>query len=96
MQKRRGKTKTKKRTSRPAKKQLSAVTIQNLRALAEQIGNIIPATSFRKGAFCFQNLAKKLGHQKDLADSRCKERNHLWVPESALPQPSQDVLQSFP
>jgi len=63
MQKRRGKTK--KRTSCPAKKQLSAVTIQNLRALAEQIGNIIPATSFRKGAFCFQNLAKKLGHQKD-------------------------------
>src|SRR6266849_3869115 len=56
---------TKRTTSRPAKKQLSAATIQNLRTLAEQIGNIIPATSFRKGAFCFQNIAKKVGHQRD-------------------------------
>jgi hypothetical protein len=33
--------------------------------LAERIGNVIPATSFSKGAFCFQTIAKKLGLQKD-------------------------------
>src|SRR5258708_233462 len=66
-------TKTKKRatkksnrsSSRPKKKQLSAVAIQNLRILAEQIGNIIPATSFHKGAFCFQTIAKTQGLQKE-------------------------------
>lgn len=53
------------RRTRPKKKQLSAVAIQNLRTLAEQIGNIIPATSFHKGAFCFQTIAKKQGLQKE-------------------------------
>src|SRR5437588_5690201 len=53
------------RKPQPRKKQLSAVAIQNLRVLAEQIGNIIPSTSFSKGAFCFQTIAKKLGLQKD-------------------------------
>lgn len=57
--------KTNRRNRSATKKQVSAVTIQNLRTLAEQIGNIIPATSYRKGAFCFQNIAKKLGHRKD-------------------------------
>src|ERR1700756_5160342 len=56
---------TARRSRRPAKKQISAAAIQNLRTLAEQIGNIVPATSFRKGAFCFQSIAKKVGHQKD-------------------------------
>lgn len=49
--------------SRP-KKRLSARTHQDLRALAVQIGNIIPATSHRKGAFCFQNIAKEMGLAK--------------------------------
>src|SRR6266851_782250 len=49
----------------PKKKQLSAVAIQQLRTLAEQIGNIIPATSFHKGAFCFQTIATKQGLQKE-------------------------------
>jgi len=57
--------KSKKRKATPQKKKLSAVAIQNLRTLAEQIGNIIPATSFSKGAFCFQTMAKKLGLQKN-------------------------------
>ena|SRR5438477_10033268 len=59
--------KAKKSTTRKAspQKKLSAATIQNLRMLAEQIGKVIPATSFRKGAFCFQSIAKKLGHQRD-------------------------------
>jgi len=57
--------KSKKRKATPQKKKLSAAAIQNLRTLAEEIGNIIPATSFRKGAFCFQSIAKKVGHQKD-------------------------------
>lgn len=60
------KTKPRKRKSPQAKrKQFSAATVQNLRMLAEQIGNIIPATSFAKGGFCFQTIAKKLGLQKD-------------------------------
>jgi uncharacterized protein (TIGR02391 family) len=58
-------TRTPRRKPRPQKKQLSAATIQNLRTLAQQIGNIVPATSYRKGAFCFQTIAKKAGHQKD-------------------------------
>ena len=43
------------------KKQLSAGIIQNLRTLADQFGKIVPATSYRKGAFCFQTIAKKSG-----------------------------------
>src|ERR1035441_5553936 len=43
------------------KKQLSAALIQNLRTLADQIGRVVPATSYRKGAFCFQTIAKKSG-----------------------------------
>jgi uncharacterized protein (TIGR02391 family) len=57
--------KRKRNRSLPKTRQLSAAAIQNLRTLAEQVGNIIPATSYRKGAFCFQNIAKKLGRQKD-------------------------------
>lgn len=70
----------KKKSSRSARKirksqkrQLSAVSIQNLRILAEQIGAIIPATSFRKGGFCFQTIAKKLGLQKDWLSGSKKE-----------------------
>jgi uncharacterized protein (TIGR02391 family) len=48
---------TRKRT---AKRSISAVSIQNLRTLSGQIGEIIPATSFRKGGFCFQTIAIKL------------------------------------
>jgi uncharacterized protein (TIGR02391 family) len=46
------------------KKHLSASSIQHLRLLSEQIGNIIPATAFGKGAFCFQNIAKSFHLQK--------------------------------
>jgi len=61
----RKKTTSKTKRSRPqARRHLSAVTIQNLRLLAEQIGKIIPATSFRKGAFCFATIAKRAGLQK--------------------------------
>jgi uncharacterized protein (TIGR02391 family) len=63
--KKRAKKKIARKSTRPKKKQLSAVAIQNLRTLAEQIGNIIPATSFHKGAFCFQTIAKKQGLQKE-------------------------------
>src|SRR6476646_9089336 len=57
--------KTRKKKAYSQKPYLSAAAIQNLRTLAEQIGNIIPATSYRKGAFCFQTIAKKTGCQKD-------------------------------
>jgi uncharacterized protein (TIGR02391 family) len=46
------------------RKRLSASSIQHLRTLAEQIGNIIPATSFGRGAFCFQNIARSIRLQK--------------------------------
>ncbi|PYS89103.1 MAG: hypothetical protein DMF64_18585 [Acidobacteria bacterium] len=41
-------------------KRLSAREIQDLRALADQTGKIIPATSPRKGGFCFQTIAKDM------------------------------------
>ena len=52
---------TKVTTVKSKKLRLSARQIQDLRTLAEQIGKIIPATSPRKGAFCFQTIAKNLG-----------------------------------
>jgi uncharacterized protein (TIGR02391 family) len=64
MKKRKKANRSKKQIRRPQKRQVSAVSIQNLRTLAEQIGAIIPATSFRKGGFCFQTIAKSLGLQK--------------------------------
>jgi uncharacterized protein (TIGR02391 family) len=67
------KRKTKKILRRPQRRQLSAVAIQNLRTLAEQIGAIIPATSFRRAGFCFQTIAKKLGLQKDWPSGTKKE-----------------------
>jgi uncharacterized protein (TIGR02391 family) len=50
----------------PSKKRsrLSARQIQDLRSLAEQIGKIIPATSPRRGGFCFQTIAKDVGLAK--------------------------------
>lgn len=54
-----------KRPAQPRQRRsLSAVAIQDLRLLAEQIGKIIPATSYRKGAFCFATIAKKVRLQK--------------------------------
>jgi uncharacterized protein (TIGR02391 family) len=44
-----------------AKRSLSAGAIQNLRMLAGQIGEIIPATSYGRGGFCFQTIATRLG-----------------------------------
>jgi uncharacterized protein (TIGR02391 family) len=68
------KTKPKKqKRARSQKRQLSAVSIQNLRMLAEQIGEIIPATSFRKGGFCFQTIAKALTLQKNWVSGTKKE-----------------------
>jgi hypothetical protein len=49
------------------RKQLSAPVIQDLRVLADQIGKIIPATSFRKGGFRFQTIAKNMGMSKYMA-----------------------------
>lgn len=61
-------TKQKKRpqaSSTPARRRrLTAREIQELRALAERIGRIIPATSPRKGGFCFQTIAKDMGLAK--------------------------------
>lgn len=54
------------KTKVQAKKSISASTIQHLRALSDQIGEIIPATSFRKGGFCFRSIAKQYGCQKYL------------------------------
>ncbi|MGH9645071.1 MAG: TIGR02391 family protein, partial [Terriglobales bacterium] len=52
---------------------MSAVAIQNLRTLAGQIGEIIPATSFRKGGFCFATIAKKVGLQGEWPQGTKKE-----------------------
>lgn len=38
---------------------VSASDIQNIRVLAEQLGEIIPATSINKTGFCFATLAKE-------------------------------------
>jgi uncharacterized protein (TIGR02391 family) len=65
MRRKRGRVKKTRKKQSARTKQLSAVAIQDLRTLAEQIGKIIPATSFSKGAFCFQTIAKRLGLQKD-------------------------------
>src|SRR6266403_292172 len=59
--KKRAKKKIARKSTRPKKKQLSAVTIQQLRTLAEQIGRVIPGTSPRPKGFCFQTIAKKAG-----------------------------------
>lgn len=59
MAKRRPARKKKRRVTH--KKQLSAAVIQSLRTLAEQIGKIVPATSYRKGAFCFHTIARRSG-----------------------------------
>jgi uncharacterized protein (TIGR02391 family) len=59
------KKKVAKTTKNISTKKLSASNIQDLRELAEKIGNIIPATSFnKKGGFCFAVLAKKYKVQK--------------------------------
>src|SRR5919109_1283662 len=58
---RRARSSSKPKSSRPAKKQLSAVSIQNLRTLAEEIGRVIPGTSPNPKGFCFQTIAKKSG-----------------------------------
>lgn len=42
-----------------AKKVMSASSVQNIRLLAEQLGEIIPATSMNKSGFCFATLAKE-------------------------------------
>jgi hypothetical protein len=72
---RRQKTNSKKKRpqSRPQRRQLSAVLIQSLRTLAGQIGDIIPATSFRRGGFCFQAIARKIGLQKYWSPGTKKE-----------------------
>lgn len=41
------------------KKIISASSVQNIRTLAEQLGEIIPATSMNKSGFCFATLAKE-------------------------------------
>jgi uncharacterized protein (TIGR02391 family) len=52
-------------SSKTAKrKRFSAREIQDLRTLADRIGKIIPATSPRKGGFCFQTIAKAMGLAK--------------------------------
>jgi uncharacterized protein (TIGR02391 family) len=42
-----------------SKKVVSASSLQSLRLLAEQLGEIIPATSMNKTGFCFTTLAKE-------------------------------------
>ena len=49
-----------KRKNSQIKRQFSAPVIQNLRILAGQIGEIIPATAFGRSPFCFQTIAKNL------------------------------------
>jgi uncharacterized protein (TIGR02391 family) len=46
------------------KKTVSASSLQSLRLLAEQLGEIIPATSMNKTGFCFTTLAKKYNLKK--------------------------------
>lgn len=46
------------------KKLISASTVQNLRILSEQLGEIIPATSMNKNGFCFVSLSKEYGLKK--------------------------------
>lgn len=58
------KRKIQRKTKNATAKKLSASNIQDLRELSEKIGNIIPATSFNKGGFCFAVLAKKYKIQK--------------------------------
>jgi len=55
------KRRTKRILKRSQKRTMSAVAIQQLRTLAGQIGEVIPATSFRKSGFCFQTIAAGLG-----------------------------------
>lgn len=38
---------------------MSASSLQNIRLLAEQLGEIIPATSMNKNGFCFASLARE-------------------------------------
>jgi uncharacterized protein (TIGR02391 family) len=73
MKKRRKPSSKRKPQRRSQRRQLSAVSIQNLRTLAGQIGEVIPATSFRKTGFCFQTIAKKLGFQKNWPSGTKKE-----------------------
>ena len=54
----------KRKTPTPRAKTLSAVTIQNLRKLATQAGQIIPATSFGSTGFCFKKIASEYGMSK--------------------------------
>lgn len=41
------------------KKVISASSVQSIRLLAEQLGEIIPATSMNKNGFCFATLSKE-------------------------------------
>ncbi|OGG72849.1 TIGR02391 family protein [Candidatus Kaiserbacteria bacterium RIFCSPLOWO2_01_FULL_53_17] len=49
--------KSKRKKPTPRGKLISARAIQDLRKLAEQAGEIIPATAFGNGAFCFKKIA---------------------------------------
>jgi uncharacterized protein (TIGR02391 family) len=71
--KKKRRTKTKSRIKKARKRQMSAVSIQRLRTLAGQIGEVIPATSFGKGGFCFATIAKKMGLQKHWSSGTKKE-----------------------
>jgi len=60
-------------SKRTTKRSISAASIQNLRTLAGQIGEVIPATSFRKHGFCFQTIAIRLGMKKEWPGGTKKE-----------------------
>jgi uncharacterized protein (TIGR02391 family) len=62
-----------KQRRRPQRRYISAAAIQKLRTLASQIGEIIPATSFRKGGFCFQTIARKIDLQRYWTSGTKKE-----------------------
>lgn len=57
-------SRVRRKTPTPRAKNLSAVTIQNLRTLATQAGQIIPATSFGSTGFCFKKIASEYGMAK--------------------------------
>lgn len=47
-----------------SKKVMSASSVQNIRLLAEQLGEIIPATSMNKNGFCFATLSREYNLKK--------------------------------
>jgi len=60
------------------KKTITAKVIQDLRNLAEQIGEIIPATSFGN-SFCFQKIAKDEGLTKLwIKDSKVSKKEKIY------------------